>query len=104
MAFTFNSSRAQAQSGDNWKKADSFLNITLNLPNGKKIKLGALKYYSDKKMDSYLMEMLEQEGVVDNLPAYVSFDYQRAGKMEEDENPFAFLAKSRSNPSPDVGF
>lgn len=104
MGFTFNSSRAQSQSSDNWKKADSFLNVTLNLPNGKKIKLGALKYYGDKKMDSYLMEVLEQEGVVDNLPAYVSFDYQRAGKLE-DENPFAFLAaKASTEPGPDVGF
>lgn len=96
MAIAFNvpssSNNSATGKNENWR-ADAFLNGWFNMPGGKRIKLGAFLFYLRKHGDAQLCEMLDQPGVVENLPKYVTFDFQWAKPKDEGgENPFAFLA------------
>lgn len=98
MAFAFNTpgsnnNASSSAKNENWR-ADAFLNGWFNMPGGKRIKLGAFLFYLRKHGDAQLCEMLDQPGVVENLPKYVTFDFQWAKPKDAGgENPFAFLAQ-----------
>jgi hypothetical protein len=87
--------QAQAQQNDSWK-ADAFLNVWVDVPGGKPIKLGAMSYKAGRKMDAHLMEMLQQPGAVGALLKHIRLDFQMVEDAEGKANPFAFLASQKA--------
>ena len=84
------------EGGDESWKSDAALNAWLHLPNGRKFKMGTFFYKRSKKQEAKLLEILQMEGVMENLKDYVEFDFQIMDDEDDGENMFAFLAKPKA--------
>jgi len=87
-----------AQQNDSWK-ADAFLNVWVDVPGGKAIKLGAMSYKAGRKVDSQLIEMLQKPGAVEALLKHIRLDFQVVADEEGKANPFAFLTEPAPAPA-----
>ena len=76
MAFNTNTNTAAAaQSNDNWK-ADAFLNLYIDRPDGSTIKVGAVSFKNTKKTDAAMIKRLQEEGALQAFANAVRFDFR----------------------------
>ena len=76
MAFNTNTTTAAAaQSNDNWK-ADAFLNLYIDRPDGSTIKVGAVSFKNTKKTDAAMIKRLQEEGALQAFANAVRFDFR----------------------------
>ena len=76
MAFNTNTNTAAAaQSNDNWK-ADAFLNLYIDRPDGTPLKVGAVSLKTSRKTDAALIKRLQEEGALQAFANAVRFDFR----------------------------
>lgn len=76
MAFNTNTqAAAQTQANDNWK-ADAFLNMYVDRPDGSTIKVGAVSFKNSKKTDAAMIKRLQEEGGLQAFANAVRFDFR----------------------------
>ena len=66
---------AAASSNDSWK-ADAFLNMYIDRPDGSSLKVGAVTFKTSKKTDAAMIQRLQEEGGIDAFKKAVRFDFR----------------------------
>ena len=76
MAFNTNTNTAAASTNnDNWK-ADAFLNLYIDRPDGTPLKVGAVSFKNSRKTDAALIKRLQEEGALQAFANAVRFDFR----------------------------
>lgn len=64
-----------ASSNDSWK-ADAFLNMYIDRPDGSSIKVGAVTFKTSKKTDAAMIQRLQDEDGIEAFKKAVRFDFR----------------------------
>lgn len=76
MAFNRITAAAPAQSNNDSWKADAFLNMYIDRPDGSSIKVGAVTFKTSKKTDAAMIQRLQDADGIEAFKKAVRFDFR----------------------------